>query len=96
VKRAVPVGTLIFEMPMLKDMSMTVSVLKDSGTYPPDPDRKEDWVRLPQAAGTGWTSVTAPPETQTRALRITFYRCRRRGRTVGGAGQHRRRAWERR
>jgi hypothetical protein len=67
-----PVGSFVFPLPEVKDLQMIVSVLKPGAAYPPKPNKDADWQRVYAGQGKGWTVVTAPENTVTRAIRLSF------------------------
>jgi hypothetical protein len=74
-RKEVPLGTLVFPMPETPDLNVRFSVLKPGAAYPPDAEREADWLPLPgQAAPGAWAALPAPPNTTTRALRVSFSR----------------------
>lgn len=80
-KRPVALGSLVFPFPKLdEDVKLKISVLKPDAPYPPDADDAKHWTvfyppqsptRNPQSAAS-WDVVPCPPNTLTRALRLTF------------------------
>ncbi len=79
-KRPVAIGSLVFPIPKLDDIKLKLSTLKPDAPYPPDADDARHWTDFypPQSAIGGrqsaisWDVVPCPPNTTTRALRITF------------------------
>jgi hypothetical protein len=67
-----PVGSFVFPLPEVKDLQMIVSVLKPGAAYPPNPNKDADWQRVYAGKGKGWTVVTVPENTVTRAIRLSF------------------------
>lgn len=73
-KAPVPIGSVVFPHSGGKD-EIRLSVLAPQASYPPQPSREEDWVAFPSAPRPGaWNCLPAPPDTLTRALRISFTR----------------------
>jgi hypothetical protein len=74
-KQPIPLGSLVLPVPTAEEGALRISVLKPDAAYPPDPEVDEDWLPLPELGKPGvWTSVPAPPNTRTRALRLAFTR----------------------
>ncbi|MCE9603294.1 MAG: hypothetical protein K8U03_00150 [Planctomycetia bacterium] len=73
-QRPVAIGSLAFPLPQLKGARVVVSVLKGTASYPPDAEREDSWTRLPDQAKQAWDVVPLPPNTETRAVRISFLR----------------------
>lgn len=72
--KPVAIGSVAFPLPTLKGAKVLVSVLKPEASYPPDAERNEQWLRLPEQATQPWDVIPLPPNTVTRALRISFVR----------------------
>jgi hypothetical protein len=72
LEREAPVGSFVFPLPEVKGLKMIISVLKPTASYPPDPNKEDQWTRIHQGAGKGWTVVAAPEKTTTRAIRLSF------------------------
>jgi hypothetical protein len=72
LEREAPIGSFVFPLPEVKDLQMVVSVLKPGAAYPPKPNKDADWQRVYAGKGKGWTVVTAPEKTVTRAIRLSF------------------------
>ncbi|MGD0088650.1 MAG: hypothetical protein ABSE73_01905 [Planctomycetota bacterium] len=85
--RAVPIGSLAFPIPEDQALHTRLSVLKPGAPYPPQSGKEQDWnviwksaLALPSPQGGeggvrgGWAVATAPENTVTRALRISFDR----------------------
>lgn len=71
-KEPVAIGSLVFPHPGGK-LNLRFSVLKPQVTLPPSISREADWIPFEQNGKPGnWDCVAAPPNTLTRALRITF------------------------
>jgi len=66
------IGSFVFPLPEVKDLQLVVSVLKPGAGYPPKPNKESDWQRVYAGKGKGWTVVTAPEKTVTRAIRLSF------------------------
>jgi hypothetical protein len=71
-KRPVPIGSVVFPLPAVKDGRLIVSVLKPGAPYPPNAENNANWLPFPQQAKHAWDVIAAPEGTQTRALRISF------------------------
>lgn len=71
-KKSVALGTLL--LPATDSgHPMQLSILRPNAPFPPLPGEEKYWQPLPSPVGThGWRSVTLPPGSATRALRITF------------------------
>lgn len=68
--RPVPVGSLVFPLPEDKRLQVRISVLKPTGELLSRKDSQ--WTEIWKGRGPGWTVVTAPANTLTRAIRISF------------------------
>jgi len=68
----VPVGSLVFPAPEETRVRMHISVLKADAALPLLPRKDSQWTEIWQGKGTGWTVATAPPNTTTRAIRLSF------------------------
>jgi hypothetical protein len=68
--RPVPVGSLVFPLPDDPKLRVRLSVLNKDGELLPR--RDSQWTEIFAGKGPGWTVATAPPNTLTRALRVTF------------------------
>ncbi len=68
----VPIGSLVFPLPDDPKQQVHLSVLKKDGELLPR--RDSQWTEIFKGKGPGWTVVAAPPNTLTRALRISFDR----------------------
>jgi len=73
-KRAIPLGSVVLAAPPMKGAVVRFSVLKNDAPYPPDVNDNRHWAPLPKPTTAHWDVVAAPPNTNTRALRITFAR----------------------
>jgi hypothetical protein len=73
-QKPVAMGSLAFPTPAIKNTKVFISVLKPGAPYPPDAERNEQWLRLPEQATQAWDVIPLPPNTETRALRISFVR----------------------
>jgi len=71
-KEPVAVGSVVFPALLNDEYDLSLSVLKAGVPYPPNPKRQSDWVSFEKHAETAWEVLAAPPDTMTRALRITF------------------------
>jgi len=72
LKEEAAVGSFVFPLPETKDLQMIISVLKPGAAYPPNPDKETEWLRIYKGTGKGWTVVSAPEKTTTRAIRLSF------------------------
>jgi len=72
LKSETPIGSFVFPLPETKALQMIISVLKPGAAYPSNPNKEADWVRVYAGSGKGWTVVTAPEKTVTRAIRLSF------------------------
>jgi hypothetical protein len=70
-KTPVTIGTMVFPAPE-KETTIRFSVLKADAAYPPKEREEVNWRALDLKAGPGWNCLPAPPDTTTRALRVTF------------------------
>jgi hypothetical protein len=70
--RPVPLGSLAFPLPDDPKLQVRLSVLKTDGELLPR--RDSQWTEIFKGKGPGWTVAAAPPNTRTRALRISFDR----------------------
>ena len=68
----VPVGSLVFPMPEGAKVQMHISVLKATATLPLFPRKDSQWTEIWKGTGAGWMVVPAPPNTLTRAIRLSF------------------------
>ena len=71
-QKPVAIGSLAFPLPTLKGARVVISVMKPEASYPPDAESNEQWLRLPEQAVQPWDVIPLPPNTVTRALRISF------------------------
>ena len=71
-KRPVPLGSVAFPVPVIKDVRVRLSVLKPKAPFPPNPENSADWQPFEIQGTAAWDVVPAPAGTVTRALRITF------------------------
>ncbi len=67
----VAIGSIVFPHPGGK-LNIRFSALKSQAPYPPNAAREADWIPFEANGKPGWECVAAPPNTVTRALRITF------------------------
>lgn len=67
-REPVPLGSVVFPCPGPK-FKIDLSVLKPDAKSP-NPRNNEDWIPFPTQTRAGWICVPAPPNTQTRALRV--------------------------
>ncbi len=72
-KRPVPLGSLALPLPGGENF-LRLAVLKPEASWPPDPERAEDWNEFYHGKQAGWTVMPLPPDVRTRALRITVDR----------------------
>ncbi|MEI6256242.1 MAG: hypothetical protein WCQ77_06330 [Planctomycetota bacterium] len=72
LENEVSIGSFVFPLPETKDLQMIISVLKPGATYPPNPNKEADWVRVYAGTGKGWTVVPTPEKTATRGIRLSF------------------------
>jgi len=71
-KKPSTLGTLLLPAAD-QEHSMQLSILRPGTPFPPQPAEENHWEPLPTPVGPGgWRSVTLPPGTATRALRLTF------------------------
>ncbi len=68
-REPVPLGSVVFPCPG-PEFKIDLSVLKPGAKSPPNPRSKEDWIPFPTKTQAGWICLPAPPNTQTRALRV--------------------------
>lgn len=72
-KQAVALGSVAFPFPKGQPWALTMSVLKPGAPYPPKADDSSQWIPFPLIADQSAFAIwTAPENTKTRALRITF------------------------
>lgn len=71
-KETVAVGSVVFPALTTDEYSLRLSVLKADAPYPPNPKKQSDWIPFDQHAEAAWEVLPAPPDTTTRAVRITF------------------------
>ncbi|WP_020474723.1 hypothetical protein [Zavarzinella formosa] len=71
-KKPVPVGSAVFPRPVEPGVTMTISALKPSAPYPPNPDDNSQWQAWTGEAKSPWDAIPAPPGIETRAIRLTF------------------------
>lgn len=71
-KRPVPLGSVVFPVPQIKDVRVRLSVLKSKAAWPPNPENNADWQSFEAHGAAPWDVVPAPAGTVTRALRVTF------------------------
>jgi hypothetical protein len=69
-----PIGGVMFPALTHDDYQLHLSVLKPNADYPPNPKRDADWTPFAVHHETAWEVLAAPPNTVTRALRLTFTR----------------------
>ncbi|MDA1140657.1 MAG: hypothetical protein O3B01_18980 [Planctomycetota bacterium] len=73
LKKSQAIGSAVFPFPELKeDTRFYISVLKPDGKYPPDPNDKSQWIRVNESGKRGWEVAAFPPNTVTRAVRLTW------------------------
>lgn len=73
-KKPVPLGSVVLPVPNDGKTRLRLSVLKPNAPYPPDPEKAAHWKPFETHGAEPWDVVPAPPNTVTRALRITFQR----------------------
>lgn len=73
-KKPIPLGSVVYPPPTDKSYTMTISVLKPGAPFPPNPEEERHWLPFAGAAKLPWDVVAAPPNTLTRAVRLTFAR----------------------
>ena len=73
-KKPIKLGSAVFPPPLKKDYKVKLSVLKTDAPYPPNPDKSKHWKTIEHEYNLAWDCVPFPDETETRALRITFYK----------------------
>lgn len=71
-KEPLPIGSVVFPALVTDEYSMQLSVLKPDASYPPNPKKQSDWIPFEKSSETAWEVLAAPPDTTTRAFRITF------------------------
>jgi hypothetical protein len=72
--RPVPLGSVVFPLPVEKDVRVRLSVQKPGAPYPPNAEDADQWLPFASHGQHLWDAVPAPEGTRTRALRITFAR----------------------
>jgi len=70
--KPVQIGSCVYPVPQSEELHVKLSVLKAASPYPPDPDKEEQWHPFESNGKLPWDVAVAPPDTSTRALRITF------------------------
>ena len=70
--KPIAIGSVAFPVPQTEEYRVRLSVLKPSGKYPPNPDKETDWQAFDEHGSQPWDVIPAPPNTLTRALRVTF------------------------
>lgn len=73
-KKPVKLGSAVFPVPLDRDYKIKLSVLKPDAPYPPKPDKPKHWREIEHDYDLAWDCVPFPDGTETRALRITFYK----------------------
>lgn len=71
-KRPMPLGSVVFPRIEDDEITMSVSVLKPDAPWPPNPKRNSDWILFDEPTDNAWEVLSAPENTLTRALRLTF------------------------
>jgi hypothetical protein len=72
-QQPVAIGSVVFPFPKGEPWTLKMSVQKPGSPYPPKADDASQWVPFTEMGDKGAFAVwTAPPDTKTRALRITF------------------------
>ncbi len=70
--KPIAIGSCVFPVPQNQEYTVRLSVLKPDGDYPPQPNRRDQWLRFDSHGERAWDVAVAPPNTTTRALLITF------------------------
>lgn len=70
--KPIAIGSVAFPVPQTEEYRVRLSVLKPAGKYPPNPDKDADWQAFDEQGSQPWDVIPAPPNTLTRALRVTF------------------------
>jgi len=70
--REVPLGSVVYPVPQDETIKVRLSVLKPDAPYPPDVEDDSQWLPFEEHGTHWWDVVPAPPNTRTRALRITM------------------------
>ncbi len=70
--KPVPVGSCVFPVPQEKEYQIRLSALKPDAPYPPNPNKKDQWINFETQGSLAWDVAMAPKNTMTRALLITF------------------------
>lgn len=70
----VDLGSVVLPVPQQTDYKVKLSVLKADAPYPPDANQAKQWQDFEQQGEAPWDVAVAPPDTKTRALRITFFK----------------------
>jgi hypothetical protein len=73
-KKAIPLGSVVLPVPNDGKSRLRLSVLKPNAPYPPDPEKAAHWQSFETHGAQPWDVIPAPPNTVTRALRLTFQR----------------------
>ena len=71
-RRPTKLGGVVYAVPQKAAYRVRLSVLKPGGQFPPDPGDEERWRPFERHGDLAWDVAAAPPDTVTRALRITF------------------------
>jgi len=72
-KRPVELGSVVLPIPQKAPYRIKLSVLKPDAPYPPNPAKASMWQDFEVQPKHAWDVAVAPPDTRTRALRITFF-----------------------
>ena len=72
--REVPLGSVVYPVPQDAPHSVKLSFLNRDADWPPNPEKQSEWTPFEENGKHPWDAIAAPPNTQTRALRISFSR----------------------
>jgi hypothetical protein len=72
--KPVAIGSCVFPVPENAPYRVKLSALKPDAAYPPKPSKRDQWIDFERQAERGWDVAVAPPNTETRALLVTFFK----------------------
>jgi len=70
--KPIDIGSCVFPVPQGEPYQVVLSVLKPDAPFPPNPSRRDQWIKLERQASLAWDVAVAPPNTATRALLVAF------------------------
>lgn len=68
----VQIGSCVFPVPAGEPYRVKISALKSDAPYPPNLAKRDQWIEFEHQATLAWDVATAPANTSTRALLISF------------------------